>query len=169
MNKSGSFQSQKGANMKLSLILIALFSIQAMAKESEQVLHEIRLIQVASSLRCVVEAGDENSPYRTLTEYHYKAPGSEIIFGNNHAELTHTSAYQRGCDIQKLDQIVESARDKYGFVRGSATLKKKLEPSFINGFKECVAHYTETMTLKFAGLELSSEQRELRKMNDCTN
>lgn len=167
MNKIRFISKPKGANMKLSLIVIALFSIQAGAKESEQVLHEIKLIQVASSLRCIVEAGKANSPYRVLTEYQYKVPGSEIIFGNNQTELTHTSAYQRGCDIQKLDQIIESSRNKYGFVPGNAILKKTLEPSFINGFKECVAHYTESITLKFAGLEMTSEQRELRKMNDC--
>lgn len=147
-----------------------IFALQAQAKESIQKIDGPSMLQVTGGLRCTLEAGQSNANHQMKTEY--KSPSQESIKVGGQVgeamELTHIAAYQEGCEIEKLDQIVQDSFSHFGFKTVQLHLTKNLEESFINGFNECVARYKETLKINLGrGVELTSEASELKKMNDC--
>jgi hypothetical protein len=167
MKRESVHTNKQGALMKKYILFITLFTLQAVAKESVQEINDSGMIQVQGGLRCIREAGnpDTYTQYKSYYQTNLQVGGAV----GKAMELTHTSAYQPGCEIEKLDQIAQDSLTHFGFKNVQFKLTKNLEASFINGFNKCVARYNETLKIKFAtGVELISEEGELRSMNDCT-
>ena len=155
----------------IALVLALGLGTTAMASEKTETIHTTASVSV-NSLRCVIEAGGRiPQEQRTFTRLGDQGWRKLTIFHEQEGsiELTHELAQALGCELNRLDQIVEDAHMSFGFVLAAPlTVVKHTSASRLNGHGKCVATYTESLTIDVGqGIELTSQKGELREAQDC--
>ncbi len=157
--------------MKSLIVLSLLFSSAAMAEAHREVV-SIEANTNIYNLSCKINLGTPNTAVkdRTYTILSAQAAGKPLqIIGDTSAiKLTHTLAQVQGCQIEKLDKIVNDGSMYYGFPLTPITVIKETSESRLNGYNECIATFTETLKIDLGrGIVVESVASRWVKATDC--
>lgn len=152
--------------MKTLITVLTLAASTAFAAPKTEVFNQKRLFSLYG-LNCVARFGTpQNGQREQWTEIReYNGVKLYLI---QESELNHKAVSAEGCNFTVLDKLQDESWHHFGHVQADIKLTKQTEASFVNGFKQCVAYYTETVEVDLGqGIILKSEEGELRKMTDC--
>jgi hypothetical protein len=156
---------QKGVNMnRLNWVVLGLagfLSVNCFASET------IRGSVSVHTLRCEIRAGHGPVEERkaTLLAGTLQEPHLGIMHQEPQTiELEHQVGQLAGCEMEKLDQIVEESGNNFGFrLDIPITVTKTLGQPFLGFDGQCRAWFEETLNIDLGlGIVLTSEAQEIR-------
>ena len=157
--------------MKITILTFLLTGLTLHAAEENKVTTATGSVAVYS-LTCVTpitgnSANNEKSKYTQVGGSRSAGPLLLNAAGIE-PKMKHDIAIQAGCKIPPLNQIRNESLKYYNFRTSNVTLTQHTSKSERNGFGQCVAEFTETLSLDLGlGVVLTSEANQLQQKNDC--
>lgn len=148
----------------LALLLLSLSTFAADKTETIRTHLRVRILGIA----CTVRAGEEGRLEDRLRTQLGEAGEQAVLYGTDLA-LTHGRAVAPGCDLAKLDRIVQGAELSFGFLRNApAEITRITSAPYRTQDGQCLQQIDETATVDIGeGLQLISREGRLRAAKDC--